>query len=228
MTRLSAPLVMAEVGWMAMGVVDTMFVGRVSAQAIGAISVGTTIFYGVGVFASGLLLGMDTLVAQAFGAGDMDDCRHSLLNGIWLALFLIPMVMGLALASLPLLATFGIDRGVLRETGPYLHALSWSAPPLMLYFAFRRYLQSVDMVRPIMVTLLTANVVNFVCNWILVFGNLGAPRMGAVGAGWATCASRVYMAAALGVVIWRSHPEAIGPEFFKASWRPDFRRMRQL
>jgi MATE family multidrug resistance protein len=223
MTRLSAPLILAEVGWMAMGFVDTMFVGRVSAEAIGAVSLGTTIFYGVGIFASGLLLGMDTFVAQAFGAGDLDGCRRWLINGIWLALLLIPMVMSLVLASLPLLAAIGIDRAVLRETGPYLRALNWSAPPLLLYFAFRRYLQSVHMVRPVMVSLLTANAVNLAGNWILVFGNLGAPRMGAVGSGWATCLSRVYMAAVLGVVIIRRDPL-----FSEASWRPDLGRIRRL
>jgi MATE family multidrug resistance protein len=223
MTRLSAPLVLAELGWMAMGVVDTMFVGRVSAEAVGAVSVGSMIFYGVGIFASGLLLGLDTLVARAFGAGDPDECRLWLVNGVWLALFLIPMVMALALASLPLLAAFGIDRGVLRETGPYMRALNWSAPPLLLYFAFRRYLQSVDMVRPIMIALLTANLVNFAGNWILVFGNLGAPRMGAAGAGWATCLSRIYMMAVLGAVIWRRDPLV-----FMAPGPPDFRRVRRL
>jgi MATE family multidrug resistance protein len=228
MTRLSAPLVLAEVGWMAMGFVDTMFVGRVSAEAIGAVSLGTTIFYGIGIFASGLLLGLDTFVARAFGAGDLDDCRRWLINGIWLALLLIPMVMGLVLASLPLLAGIGIDRAVLRETGPYIRALNWSAPPLLLYFAFRRYLQSVDMVRPVMVSLLTANAVNLAGNWILVFGNLGAPRMGAVGSGWATCLSRVYMAAVLGAVIWRSHPKTIGPLVSRASWRADLVRIREL
>ncbi len=223
MTRLSAPLALAEVGWMAMGVVDTMFVGRVSAEAIGALSVGTTVFYGVGIFASGLLLGLDTLVAQAFGAGDREDCRHSLINGIWLALFLMPMVMTLVPASLPLLTWFGVDRGVLHETGPYLHALNWSAPPLLLYFALRRYLQSVGKVRPIMITLLTANAVNLIANWILVFGNLGAPRMGVEGSGWATCLSRVFMAAALGVTTWRNDREIL------AAWRrPELRRVRQL
>src|SRR5256885_5246856 len=93
MFRLAAPLVFSEVGWMAMGVVDTMVVGRVSAEAIGAVSLGTMIFYTIAIFASGLLLGLDTLVSQAFGAGDLDDCRHSLINGVWLGIFLVLPVM---------------------------------------------------------------------------------------------------------------------------------------
>jgi multidrug resistance protein, MATE family len=223
MARLAAPLVLAEVGWMTMGVVDTMAVGRVSAAAIGAVSLGTMIFYTVGIFASGLLLGLDTLVSQAFGAGDLDDCRHSLINGIWLALFLIVPVMATIDACNPLLAAAGIDPSVLRDTRPYLRALNWSAPPLLLYFAFRRYLQSINIVRPVMITLVTSNVVNLLGNWIFVFGNLGAPRMGAEGSGWATCASRVFMMAVLGVVIWRRDRG-----LFHAAWKPDHSRIRRL
>ena len=71
--RLAVPLVLAELGWMAMGVVDTMFVGRVGAEAIGAVGLGTMVFYGIAICAAGVLLGLDTLVAQAFGAADRQD-----------------------------------------------------------------------------------------------------------------------------------------------------------
>src|SRR5271154_2243999 len=129
MARLAAPLILAEVGWMTMGVVDTMAVGRVSAAAIGAVSLGTMIFYTIGIFASGLLLGLDTLVSQAFGAGDLDDCRHSLINAVWLAVFLMVPVMALIELCNPLLAAVGVDPAVLADTRPYLRALNWSAPP---------------------------------------------------------------------------------------------------
>jgi multidrug resistance protein, MATE family len=223
MLGLAAPLVLSELGWMAMGIEDTMFVGRVSAEAIGAVSLGTVVFYTIGIFASGLLLGLDTLVSQAHGAGDFDDGRHSLVNGVWLALLLIPAVMGIVWAFVPALAMFGINQNVLRDTTPYLRALNWSAPPLLLFFCFRRYLQSIGVVRPILMTLIAANLVNLAGNWIFVFGNLGAPRMGAEGSGWSTCISRVCMMAALGWVIWQRDPGVM-----RVSWRPDLRRIREL
>src|SRR6202162_104554 len=114
MFSLAAPLVLTELGWMAMGIVDTMFVGRVSADAIGAVSLGTSIFYAIAIFASGLLLGLDTLVSQSFGAGDLDDCRHSLISGVWLSLLLMPVVTGLIWALIPLLSAWGIDPEVMR------------------------------------------------------------------------------------------------------------------
>ncbi|HSR06439.1 MAG TPA: MATE family efflux transporter, partial [Bryobacteraceae bacterium] len=188
MFALAAPLVLTELGWMAMGIVDTMFVGRVSADAIGAVSLGTSVFYAIAVFASGLLYGLDTLVSQSFGAGDRDDCHHSLINGIWLALFLIPGVMGFVWAMVPAMARFGINASVLHDTTPYIRALNWSAPPLMLFFCLRRYLQSIGVVRPILLVLITANLVNAAGNWIFVFGNFGAPRLGAEGASRGACA----------------------------------------
>ncbi len=223
MFSLAAPLVLTELGWMAMGIVDTMFVGRVSADAIGAVSLGTSIFYAIAIFASGLLLGLDTLVSQSFGAGDANDCHHSLVSGIWLALLLIPGVMAAVWLFVPLMAAFGIDAGVLRVTTPYIRALNWSAAPLLLFFCLRRYLQSVGIVRPILLVLVTANLVNVAGNWVFVFGNLGAPRMGAEGSGWSTCVARVYMLAAMALIVWLRDPKA-----FLVSWRPDWRRIGRL
>src|ERR1051326_4166018 len=96
MLQLALPIVLAELGWMAMSVVDVMVVGRLpeSAQAIGAVSIGSVVFYTVALFGMGLLLGLDTLVSQAFGAGNLKDCHHSLLHGIYLSLAATPVLMG--------------------------------------------------------------------------------------------------------------------------------------
>jgi len=219
MARLATPIVLAELGWMGMGIVDTMMVGRVGADAIAAVGLGAMVFYGVGVCASGVLLGLDTLAAQAFGAGAREECRRWLVNGVWVAILLVPLVTGVVRAFDPLLAAFGVRDEVLRSTLPYLHALNWSAPALLLYFALRRYLQALHIVRPVMWTLITANLVNLAGNWVLVFGHLGAPRMSAEGSGWATCISRAYMAVVLAIVVWRHEPQLFDATR-GVSWRP--------
>src|SRR5207244_7758450 len=83
--QLAIPLVLAELGWMSMAIVDTMMVGRLpnSAVAMGAVSLGSAIFMVLALFGEGLLLGLDTLVAQAFGAGKREDCHRSLVNGVY-------------------------------------------------------------------------------------------------------------------------------------------------
>ena len=151
------------------------------------------------------------------------DCRHSLISGIWLSLLLIPAVMGSVWALIPLLWMLHIDPAVMRELTPYLRVLTWSAPSLVLFFGFRRYLQSIGIVRPVMVALLTANLVNIFCNWVFVFGNLGAPRLGAEGAAWATFVSRIYMLAVVATVIWTNDPRL--PQ---VSWKPDLKRIKEL
>jgi MATE family multidrug resistance protein len=110
---------------------------------------------------------------------------------------------------------------------PYLRALLWSAPPLMFYFAFRRYLQGMNFVKPVAIALITANLVNVFFNWVLIYGNLGAPRMGVEGSGWATCIARVLMAGVLLLaIVHYEHKHKMG--LHAVSFRPDFARIRRL
>ena len=229
MVRLAAPLVAAELGWMLMGVVDTMMVGRLpeSALSIGAVSLGHALFIVVALFGGGLLLGMDTLVAQAFGAGNVADCHHSLLNGAYLATVMTPLLMAVGWLSFPLFSLLGIDPALLQLTIPYLKALLWGTLPLLLYFAFRRYLQAMNLVAPVAFALVSANLVNVVANWALIYGHLGIPRMGVEGAGWATCISRAYMAAVLLIAIVR-HDRRYGTGLWAVASRPDPVRIRRL
>ena len=73
---------------------------------------------------------------------------------------------------------WGLHPTVLEMTAPYLRIVTWSTLPLLLYAALRRYLQAMNLVRPIMVVLITANLVNVVVNWLLIFGHLGFPALG--------------------------------------------------
>lgn len=194
--RLALPLVLAEIGWMSMGVVDTIMVGRLpdSAVAIGATGLGQSLYNSVAIFGAGLLLGLDTFVAQAHGREDIQDARHSLLNGFFLALFLTPILMLLISFWPGLMYRFGVSRDLIEPMRPFLQALNWGTLPLLCYFALRRYLQAVNVVHPIMFALVSANLVNFVGDWALIYGHLGFPAMGITGSGWSTCFARIYMA----------------------------------
>ncbi|HXQ26538.1 MAG TPA: MATE family efflux transporter [Candidatus Acidoferrales bacterium] len=199
MTSLAAPIVLAELGWMTMGIVDTMMVGRQadSSVAIGAVSLGGILYIAVAIFGAGLMLGLDTLVSHSYGAGDLDDAHRSLVNGVYLSLGMAPVLMGLIRLWEPILRALNIEAPVLSQAIPYLRALNWSTAPLLLYFVFRRYLQGINLVKPVMFSLVTANVINLAGNWALIYGHLGFRAMGTVGSGWATCCSRIYMAAVL-------------------------------
>src|SRR6202451_3956251 len=134
--HLALPLIVAEVGWMSMGMVDTIMVGRLpnSAIAIGATGLGQSLYHGVAIFTGGLLLGMDTFVAHAYGREDLDDARHSLVNGMFLAFVLTPILM-LAVSFWPgLMQRFGISPELVEPMRPYLRALNWGTLLMLAYF----------------------------------------------------------------------------------------------
>jgi MATE family multidrug resistance protein len=98
---------------------------------------------------------------------------------------------------------WGLPAEVLARAQPYLAILTWSLPPLLLYVAFRRYLQAMNVVRPIMYALVAANIVNALANWVLINGHFGAPVMGVRGSAYATLLARIFMAGWLLIVIVR-------------------------
>ncbi|HUI77535.1 MAG TPA: MATE family efflux transporter [Bryobacteraceae bacterium] len=227
MWGLAWPLAVAELGWMAQGLIDLIMAGPLGAAAIGAGSLANMLFYPIAICGTGVLLGMDTLVAQSHGAEDPRDCRKTLVNGVWVSLGLTPPLIAIMLGLIPLMRALGTNPHVLVQFEPYLRALIWSILPLLLYSAFRRYLQAVDIVKPVTFSLLSANVVNVVGNWVLMYGHWGAHAMGLEGSGWSTAIARLYMAAVLFVaLIW--HERATGRLLIQISWRPHWDRIRRL
>ena len=229
MLRLAAPLALTELGWLAMSFTDTVMVGRLpdSATAIGAVSLGSTLFYSIGVFGSGVMLGMDTLVSQAYGARKLEECHRIMWNSLYLAGAIAPLLMLSVLSFLPVFTHIGLEPALVAQTVPFLKALVWSTLPLALYFALRRYLQAMHIVKPVVFALISANLVNLLGNWALVYGHLGSRAFGVAGSGWSTCIARTYMVAVLAVaVVYYDRKRASG--LWSASRRLELRRIRQL
>jgi MATE family multidrug resistance protein len=195
--KLAGPVILAEVGWMSMGLVDTIMVGPLGPAAIAATGMGSGVFTAIVIFGMGLMLGLDAFVSQAHGAGDERECLLWLHQGVWLACCVAPIVMALTWIVYSTLDRWGLHGETRRLVGPYMRAIALSALPLLLYAAFRRYLQGMHLVRPIMIALVTANAINATANWLLIYGNLGMPALGVEGSAWATNSARVYMAAFL-------------------------------
>lgn len=214
--KLALPVIVAELGWMGMGIVDTIMVGRISAEAIGAVAIGNVVFNTIGLLAFSILLGMDTLISQAIGAGNMSDARHSLRQGFWLALIVAPLLTLLMLAATPLLNILGLEPAVLELTVPFTRILALSILPIAFYTAQRRYLQCRHMVTPVTVALVSANLVNWLLNlwWI--------PLYGVDGSAWATVGARVYLALFLCITLLVQDRHALGWD------APDWARIGEL
>lgn len=213
---LAIPVILSELGWMSMSIVDTIMVGRLSAEAIGAVGMGNAIYYAPALFGIGVLLGLDTLVSQAYGRGDFDDCHRWLSQGVYIAILFTPFLMVFLWAAPFAFPYLGTNPSVSQQTAAYLRMLNWGTLPLLLYAAFRRYLQGVKRVGPVTFALISANLINWAGNWALIYGHLGFPAMGVRGSALSTCLSRVYMAGVLIFAAWKNEAERGHPLF--AHW----------
>lgn len=209
--RLAIPLSVAELGWMAMGVVDVIMVGNMpdSAGAIGAASLGSAFFYPFAVAAVGLFSGLDTLVSHAHGAGDRAEARRSLGSGLAIALIAAPVAIALIRCASPLLSHLGVAPSVSKGALGFIHILVWSLPLLLVYSCLRRFLQGIHCVRPITVALVSSNLVNALFNWIFIYGHWGAPALGVRGSALSTCLARIYLTVFLLCAVWIKDPRAI-------------------
>jgi MATE family multidrug resistance protein len=190
---------------MSMGLVDTIMVGRLGPAAIAATGMGSGVFTAIMIFGAGLMLGVDALVSRAAGGGRFDDCVRWLHQGVILAVLVSPAVMLVTWLAFITIDAWGLNPQIAVLAKPYLEVISLGAFPLMLYAAFRRYLQGIHVVRPVMYALISANLVNAAANAILIYGRFGAPALGVTGSAWSTCIARVYMAAFLYIAIRREH-----------------------
>src|ERR1700730_14073677 len=137
---LAIPVILSELGWVAMGIVDTIMVGRLGRRAIGAVGISSAAYYVPSLCGIGILLGLDTLVSQAWGRRDYGVCHRWLAQGVCCALASCPIAL--------LFSRFGINPGVASDAAVCLRILNLGPLPLLLYAAFRRYLQGVGRVRP--------------------------------------------------------------------------------
>ena len=204
---IAGPVVAVQLGLMAMGVVDTIVVGRVSPAAMAAVGAGNQFVFTACMLGMGTLLALDPIVAQAVGAHDEAGIAKGLQRGVLLALAMTP----------PTLALFALDHAVFVATGipadvrPMAEAfVDASAPGVIafyLFIVFRQTLQALGLLAPILWTILIGNVLNLFLNWVLVFGNLGSPALGAVGSAWSSTIGRFAQTALLVAFAWR----ALGP-----------------
>ncbi len=202
---IAGPVILGEIGWMAMGLVDAMMVGPLGPAAIGATGMSSNLFMAVAIFGMGLMLGLDTLVSRATGAGDRAGGIAWLGHALWLALASALPLLAVAFGVFATIGRWHLHPDVLVLARPYLRTLLLGLPPLLIYAACRRYLQGIHVVRPIMWALLTANLVNALGNWMLIYGHWGAPALGVTGSAWATNIARVYLAGVLWLAIRRVH-----------------------
>ncbi len=193
LAALAVPVAVVQMGLVAQGLVDTAMVGRVNPLELGAVTLGNLYFFSVSVFGMGLLLALDPIVSQAFGAEDDDRIELAVQRGVVLGACLAVVVSVLLALAGPALTALRQPPEVAPVAARYARTLIPGMLPFYGFVVFRQALQSVGRVAPVVWTIVLANLLNVAANWALVFGNLGAPALGAAGSGWATSISRWFM-----------------------------------
>lgn len=234
LSRVAGPLIVGQLGGVAMNTTDTIMVGPLGAQSLAAAGLANALFMATLVICTGTLLGMSPLVAQAFGAGDHGETRRVLVQGLWLAAVLaVPMTV-LCLFGEPIARAVGQPAEVSRLAGGYLAAIAWGVPPMLLFVAFRQYLDGQSLTRPAMLMMFIGVAVNVVGNWLLIYGfSVRLPVLGRwtveagglVGSGWSTTLVRWAMFLAMLVYVLRHR--ALRP-FAGVSLRPAAARLRRM
>ncbi len=189
--RLALPIIVGQVSQMLMGVTDSVMIGRLGAVPLAASAFAGGVFSIFFVVGIGLLLPVAVLVSREHGAGDDRAGAYWLQHGTILAVLASVGAMGGMLALSASFDHMGQPPEVLAEAGPFYQLITASMLPALVFQAFRQFAESLGRPWIPMAILLACVGLNVILNWILIYGNLGAPALGLEGAGLATLFARV-------------------------------------
>lgn len=222
LSRLAVPIVVVQLGWMAMGAVDTIVVGHVSAEAMAAVALGNLYFLAVSLFGMGVLMGLDPILAQAAGARDPHAVVRSAQRGVILALGLTVFSTVALSPARPLFSALRQPASIVPTAATYTHIAIAGFLPFYVFVLVRVVLQATGRVASMVWAMLAANLLNLALNWVFVFGHLGIPPLGAIGSSWATTLSRWALALFMVAFAWREVRPLVRP------WRPEVFRPAAL
>lgn len=184
LARLAAPIALAQAGIALMGLVDTAVVGRIGAAALGGVGLADGIFFTMFTLGMGLLMGIDPLVSQAFGARAPGQARRALWQGIWLTAIITALLTPLMAVAPALLRPDWVrDPEVRRVATVFLWVRIPALLPSLAFMAARSYLQAAHRLAPLVWSTVIANVANAALDLLLVFGGGGFGWLGPL-AGW--------------------------------------------
>jgi MATE family multidrug resistance protein len=183
---LAVPLALTQLTQMAMGFVDVVMIGRLGPASMAAGVVGTSVFFALMLVCMGVVMAVNPLVSQAVGAEDTAEVGRAVRQGLWLATLLGLPLMALLSQAETLLRWAGQAPATAALAGAYVQATLWGVLPNLWYTALRGFAEGLGRPRPILIVTVVAALANAGLNWVLMFGKLGAPALGLVGAGWSS------------------------------------------
>lgn len=186
--QLAAPVMVGMVASFSMNFVDTLMAGRLPDKEISlaAIATGGAVWSAALMFILGLMMAIQPVVAQLDGSNDRSEAGVAARQGFWIALlFAVPYVLILVCGG-SLLDLIGVDASIIPTAVSYLDALAWGAPAMCMVFLLRFFSEGAGYTRPTMYIGIMGVALNVPFNYVLMFGKLGFPALGAQGTGIAT------------------------------------------
>jgi MATE family multidrug resistance protein len=225
--RLAVPLIVGQVSQVGMGFTDTVMAGRLSAADLAAVAIGTSLWIPIYLASVGIMMALSPSIAHMKGGNRVGAIGPLFRQGLWLALLLACVAVPLTRYIGQVTAWLDIDPAIVPVTNEYLAALSWGMPAACAYLAPRFLSEGIGHTKPIMCIQLAGLAVNAVGNYILMYGKLGAPAMGAVGAGWSSAIVLWTNATLIFLYVGRSR-RYDSLQLFHPADRPDGDQLAQL
>lgn len=203
--KLSTPIILGELTQMALGIIDSIMVGKISYQQLAAAALVNSVLNIPFVLGFGLTISVSQTVSMANGRRDNLKVSHYLYNGFWLCtIAAILIAVGLQFSK-NILFHLGQDIEVANLGAPYLQLMGWSIIPMMMFISLKQFADGLERTRTAMLLSIAALPINIFINWLLVYGNGGFPRLELTGAGYGTLITRILILLIFMVVLF-VHP----------------------
>ncbi len=184
--HLALPLILAQLLQVGMGLIDTLMAGRLGAVELAAVGLGSSLWILVFLACSGTLMALSPLIAHLNGENDKDAITRQFQQGLWVALLVGLLAIPLTYLTSLAIPLIGVSGMISERASDYLRILAWSMPGLCLYLAGRYLCEGMGHTRPVLLVQLLLLPLNVLGNTLLMFGYLGFPALGALGAAWST------------------------------------------
>ena len=201
---IAYPVMLSQLGHILVGVADSMMVGVLGAEPLAAVSLANSLVSLGLMFGIGVSIAITPLIAAAVGGDATYDQAQIFRHGLVINTMTGLVLAGLLMSSASVVPWFGQPPRVVALTAPYLMIIALSLVPFMLFQSFRQYAEGLSLTRTAMFITLSANLLNVLLNYLLIYGYAGFPEMGLNGAGVATLISRIVMAGAMTVYMVRA------------------------
>ena len=229
MLALAWPMVLTNLGQTAMTTTDVMMMGRLGPQALAAGTLGSNLYFTPMICGLGLMLAVSPMIAFELGRRrhSVRDVRRTLRQGLWIGAFAAVPIWIVLWNTQEILLAMGQDPALSADAGAYVRAMQWAILPFYWFVALRSFISALERPGWALVIVFAAVGFNVLSNWCLMFGNLGFPALGVVGAGVSTALSSALMFAGM-VLVVSLEPKFRRYRLFGRFWRSDWPRFREL